>query len=741
MSETLFLFPEKIGPNPSSFLQSALSITNHPFEVKDFKIFAFIDCLDEVDYPFYAAAVRCEGKSAKFYQYKFPEKVPNFEEFGFETFHTENGEVLYLSKKSFSRLSSKYGSISIKSGHWPDVANEYQKLAAYSHIDVIPPLSPSLLRSHDSMEEIDNIFKKLYEPHKRKNVKSSDLTLSSLYLEVVSLLKIFNFTQPNVYTSPDGSSYFFGAIRSAISVFHEKCFSNKLIGNCCLTPASFKQLKGMLLFMRESLSSFGYDPGDDMSTFISTLHRFQFDNGIEKAFCNEITIQTIWKILLSKNTDPISALSHIGVPIRLETGTENENFGDIYVDGSNPASKKIAENLSNIIRALPAPNIAVITAQKHLISAAKSSAEQFRGVNEGLNNLEVKIDNVIKFSDIITEKAENTTKLAKSSTLTLNKLQTINQSIPSQIEAAKKELETELKRMNLLVIILLVVLLLYFIQKHYVSYINIVLSIFKIGFNKVFHSSQRNSLSNETISSKDLNYTINMSNVSDVSNATNTSYANISTNNATNITSNITDNTTITKFIDLHDNTTFTNDTESTNYTNTNNTYNNNTHNDNISNTSSNFNATKINDNFDTSNNSNISTNSTKNNTTNRSSNSSTHQNNSYADSINSSTTNKTNSSINSTKFNDNNNNFSTTNMKNNSNATGKSDNFNNSTNFTNHTDTNTTDHSSSSTNSTNFTNHYTTSKSDNSSTQNNNFSDSDKNNTSSTSKSDNSTN
>ena len=158
MSDRLFLFPESLDTNPSSFLQSAIATISRPFKVENFKLFAFIERFDEVDYPFVVAPVRCNGKISMLYQYRFSEKLPDFKQLGFEIFPTENGDVLYLSTETFSTLSSKYRSISIKSGHWPEVANKYHRLAAFSHLDVIPPLSKSYLKSDQKLDEIIKIF-------------------------------------------------------------------------------------------------------------------------------------------------------------------------------------------------------------------------------------------------------------------------------------------------------------------------------------------------------------------------------------------------------------------------------------------------------------------------------------------------------------------------------------------------------------------------------------------------------
>ena len=96
MSDRLFLFPESLDTNPSSFLQNAIATISRPFKVNNFKLFAFIECFDEVDFPFVVAPVSCIGKSVMLYQYRFSDKVPDFKKLGFEILPTENGDVLFL---------------------------------------------------------------------------------------------------------------------------------------------------------------------------------------------------------------------------------------------------------------------------------------------------------------------------------------------------------------------------------------------------------------------------------------------------------------------------------------------------------------------------------------------------------------------------------------------------------------------------------------------------------------------
>lgn len=493
MSDRLFLFPESLDTNPSSFLQNAIATISRPFKVNNFKLFAFIECFDEVDFPFVVAPVSCIGKFVMLYQYRFSDKVPDFKKLGFEILPTENGDVLFLSSKTFSILSSKYRSISIKSGHWPDVANKYHMLAAFSHLDVIPPLSKSFLRSNQSIKEITNQFHELYDVSDNRS-----LTLASLYFEVVRILQIFCFAPLGIYISPDSSSYYFGAIRPVIAAFHEKCFSHSLIGCCCLTPATMKQLWSLFHFVKTSLELFGYDTGSDFHSFSVAIHKFQSDNGLPTdEECNEQTLKLIWKFLLLKKSDPIAALALADTPLKLNSVGENEKFGKIdpnqfdkstnYIStnkveintASSSAAKKISSRLSQVIDNLPSPNSTIVSAQKQLFATARFAADHFSGVNQEITTAQGKIQSINQYASDLLQRATDANDVVESSLEIINNFKQTNEISKKKIEAAKIEIEHEINRTRTLIIILIVLLIAYFIQKHHIGKIQKVVSIFK----------------------------------------------------------------------------------------------------------------------------------------------------------------------------------------------------------------------------------------------------------------------
>lgn len=491
MNDNLFLFPEILDTNPTSFLQTAIATNGRPFEIEGFKLFTFIECLDEVGFPFYVAPISYPNKTVKLYQYRFSGSLPDFEEIGLKLFPTKDGNVLYLSPEKFTELSSKYRSISIKSGHWPDVSSDYHQLAALSHLDIIPLLSHTYMRSPPPLSELMFQFRILYDTS-----DESPNALSTFYFDLCKMLHIFGFTKSDSTASMNPSSYYFGALRPALAEFHKKCFPNLIIGSCCVTPASYRQLRSMLQFVKDALNLFGYYPGTEMSTLVDSLKKFQKDHGLPiQDVCNEETIQKIWKELLAKKSDPISALSQVGVSVKLNSAIESEKFGpinsnlfdknrntyqnDSFKNDGNEAAKRIAQRLSDIIETLPSSGSNVVNTQKDLLSTARFTAEHFSGINEEIASLEGQIETVGYYADEVLAKAGNATQVADSSFNVISGLTQMNKVAIQKVEDASAEMERETKRMSKLIFIFFVFLMFFFIQKYYYQTLLNILSIFK----------------------------------------------------------------------------------------------------------------------------------------------------------------------------------------------------------------------------------------------------------------------
>lgn len=461
-----YLYPETPDFNPSSFLTGA-KFTGNTYEIEGYKLYAFIGCLDEIDKPFWIAPVQTPGKpssTVKFYQFQFQDEPPKFEKYGLKLKYEkpEIGAIIYLPPQQLILLSSKYNSISVKNGKWPEAYNAFHQFAAYAHLDVIPQLSRKYIRNQ-SLDELEHLFHKFYDV-------SSALpsSLNSLFIEIHNLLDFFCFSPPSIANHlpkiKEEDFYFFGSLQKSISAFHAKCFPNALIGNTCITPASVKQLRAMMRFVRISLSKIAKDPGNDIESAITMINKFQRENDLPEGKCNSETLRMMWRLMLSKSPDPITTLSQAKVSLNLELNHEDDTFGQIDGQNCSPAGQKIADGFSRVVSKLPSPSSTIAKAQEVVISAACNAAKEFQAVGNDVSALESKIKGVMEFANDVNEEASKASERAELSIRIVDGLEQMNKEISDKVVLVKKRLDKQLARTNLLTLLLIILVIIFVIQ-------------------------------------------------------------------------------------------------------------------------------------------------------------------------------------------------------------------------------------------------------------------------------------
>lgn len=455
-----YLFPELPELNPGSFLQGA-KYTGNSYELEGYKLYAFIDCLDQIDAAFWVAPVQTPGKtssSVKFYQFQMPGDPPKFEKYGLKSKfeNPEKGTIIYLPPKQLISLSAKYNSISVKGGKWPAAYITFHKFAAYAHLDVIPQLSRKYIRNQ-SIQELDNLFHKLYD------VSDTPTTLRSLFVEIHGLLEFFCFSPPNILnyskSIKEDEFYYFGSLKQSMSIFHSKCFPNDLIGRACITPISVKQLRAMQRFVRISLSKIAQDPGNDIKNTTTAIHQFQSENGLPVGNCNSETLRTMWRLMLAKSPDPITTLSQAKVSLNLDMIHEDDLFGNIDGQNCSPSGQKIADGLSKVIAKLPSPSSALAKAQDVVIAASREAAKEFQTVGNDVSALEEKVKGVMTFANDVNEEASRASERAELSIRIVDGLEQMNNEVSEKVILVKQRLDKQLARTNLLTLLIIILVI------------------------------------------------------------------------------------------------------------------------------------------------------------------------------------------------------------------------------------------------------------------------------------------
>ncbi|KAH0789074.1 hypothetical protein GPJ56_007011 [Histomonas meleagridis] len=455
-AEKVYLFPETPFTNPSSFLKPAVLVSKRTIDIEGFKLYGFIDCFDEIGYPFWVAPIPYEGKTTSFYQFSFTKDVPDLAKLGLRTYQTYYGDVICLTMEKFTQLSSTHRGISIKSGMWSNVSDVYHQISAYYHLDIIKHISPTLLKN--SVDIVDNLrqeFQKLYD----FSVTSS---LPYLYTEIYNILLFFDFIKDDECIKPDDSRYYFGSFRRPIRNYLTKCFPSLIFGDFCISPFVAKQLRSMLRFVHFSLIRFGYDCDNNISNIKIEIQKFQRDNGLPIGNATTETLQAIWENLLSSTTDPINLMLQVGLSLNLNFADERELIGEIDSDIYDEAELKFCSSLSNVVSQIKSPNCAVAKAQKALLENVKKSSKEFKELNESMQKVSDKQKNVItKAEELLNEVTQGSQKLESTLQIVDNLLR-LNNEAYEEMSNLRIFMNQKTRNTNISVLLLIVMLVLVF---------------------------------------------------------------------------------------------------------------------------------------------------------------------------------------------------------------------------------------------------------------------------------------
>ena len=462
MGDHYYFFPEKPETNPSSFLCGAESIDG-PFAMEGYKLYSFVDCIDTVDFPFWAAPVPSPTKKVSFYRFKFHDSPPNYEKHGLKIQHTEKGDIIYLPQQQFMLMSVKYRSISVKSGHWPDVCNAFHKLVAYYHLDVIPRITKEQFKNPFQIAEIDQRFHQLYDMS--DTVSSS---LRDIFFETMVLLRFFCFPLPN-FDLPkniinEDTDFYFGSLKGSLDEFSAKCFPDNLIGDCCLTPAILKQLRALMRFVRIAISKITSDPGDDIHNILSRLNKFQRHNNLPEGYCDSITLKLLWQNILAKSPDLITALSQSKVSLNIDLEREYDKFGEISGKNLSLPGQKIAIGFSKAISDVPSPSSAIAKVQKTVLKTTQNAIKEFQEVGNGISNLQEKLKYVTNFANDVNNEAIKASEKAEMSIRIVDGLDQKNAEVSEKVILVKQNVEKEVAKTNLLTTLFLFLIIIAILQ-------------------------------------------------------------------------------------------------------------------------------------------------------------------------------------------------------------------------------------------------------------------------------------
>lgn len=457
---SIFLFPETIQTNPFLFSGKAVQASTDGVKVNGFKLYCLIDNLNLNQTPFTVVAVRSQGSVSTFYQYNFPNQVPDFRSLGFDSVSTPNGQILFMTEQNFIKATVNTRYEKIKSGNWADVSKLFYEITSYYQLDVVPQLSFSIFKNEEEQVNCDKKFHELYDVQEAQKV-----TIYSLFNDISNLLCFFGFMKTKLICNENYCS--FAPLREPFRAFLSQCFDYMFTNDTTITPGAVKQLRALFNFVKLSLAKVGYEsvPSDDVyyATTVA-MNRFQRENGIKDSYCSQETIKCLLASVLMKEKDPSIALQGTGIDISIDK-TDKDYFGAIDSTNMDEVAKKFATGVSRAVSKLTSPAVYITEIENEMLQIAISGTDSIEKVNDMSESIDDKIADVKRMATNVQEEATKSLKNAEAAEKSLTKLENIGSEIEERLETVKTNLETEMSKSNKLIIILILLISIFIWQR------------------------------------------------------------------------------------------------------------------------------------------------------------------------------------------------------------------------------------------------------------------------------------
>jgi hypothetical protein len=323
----------------------------------------------------------------------------------------------------------------------------FRDLAAFHHLDLIPSLSTPLLRSSDSLSACLPLFHRHYDAP-----AAPASSLSSLYAECVLLLRLFGFAPADVYSSPDGSSYFFGALRGAFAAFHGRCFPAVPAAGGCVTPGAVRQLRALAAFASAALARLGFANAGDACGAAAAVRRFQAARGMTPGCCDAATLHAVWTALLAPADGAVAVLTDAGVAVDAPGAAGDEKFGEIDAAGCDECGRLIAVGLTRSVGNLHAPDAALDAARRQLLEAAAASARQVREVAGEAERVSGRVDAVVAVARELAGGARGSRERAARALAVVEGVADANREVAERLANVKERMAGAARRTRVLVI-------------------------------------------------------------------------------------------------------------------------------------------------------------------------------------------------------------------------------------------------------------------------------------------------
>lgn len=457
MTDQLYLFPERIGSNPSSFLSTATMTNPTPVRVDGYRVYALLDWVDEVCHPFWLVPVPSAKKSCEFYRYQFPDGPPDFSSLGLSVAVTKHGRVIFMDLVAFFSTCAGFDPISLSDSH-TDGSTVHQ-LVALMHLDLVPVLTKACIDDNDWIAAVHKRFECEYG-FSEGIVHGIDSCLRCLYVELLQMLQLFSFAPP----SADSGTFVFGSLRLAMTAFNTAAFPSLPTGRTTVTPASVKQLRATTRFVRLALESFGYATGEGVLGVGNAVAKFRLDRGLSEGSCDGTAMREIWATLIVDEDGVMRKLREMGVALPFQEGHQDaseETQPRVNPMECDKVGTKIAFGLSHVIdiEKVKTPRTVVADVVESIADAVNHAGKPFGGtITKAVALDAVLCKTTLLAKDLQARAVEASTK-GEAAMRVIDGISAINGRIRAETNGMKERMRRAVVRTNALGVLLSAVVL------------------------------------------------------------------------------------------------------------------------------------------------------------------------------------------------------------------------------------------------------------------------------------------
>lgn len=295
------------------------------------------------------------------YPVRFPDQVPDFKKYGFDTLQSPHGIIVYMKPEKLWELETHDSCFPIPVTDWLKQSKYFHSAAALHHLGIIPTLTKEIFKSVDSISRYENDLHRLY---------GSDLpicqSLSEIFLSTLLALDLFGFTQTTDKNDKDKFNhihklmlesteniYAFGQLDFALEKYNEMCYPGTLQNGIYMSGKTFRHLMKSMAVVKMLLEQIGFEVPLCRDIF-DAISKFQNQQKIpQTGIIDPDSLKCLWDAAMNKSFDTSFLMHEIG--FMKETSRNFENGARLIkpLNDGDKGRELLRLKLNDVISSIP----------------------------------------------------------------------------------------------------------------------------------------------------------------------------------------------------------------------------------------------------------------------------------------------------------------------------------------------------------------------------------------------------